>query len=92
MAKDNKHHEDDDYKLPPGIILPQEPMEDYPNWKKGSLYGIFGGMFGAFILWMIGFIQSLATKKEMSSAFFIVGGIVCFILITMVVAFRPPKN
>ncbi len=86
MADKEKH--DDDYELPAGIILPEDTSPDYPNWKKGGIFGIVGGIVGALLFWM------LLTNKAIGSTgvTVTVGFITGFIVLGAIAAFRPQKS
>ena len=85
---DKKDHNDDyDYELPTGIILPEDTSSDYPDWKKGIIFGIIGGFLGALLFWM------LIPGKIMGPFYATLSGFIMgFLLIGAIVAFRPQKN
>jgi hypothetical protein len=83
-----KTHDDDDYKLPPGIILPQDDSPDYPNWKKGLITGIPSGIFCGFILAASPLNKTVMGKIGLGVVGFFIG----FLLAGVLVAYRPPKN
>jgi hypothetical protein len=87
MTDKEKKHEEEDYKLPPGIILPQDDTPDYPNWKKGILCGIPSGLLGAFIL----AVAPLAKQTSGKVGYAVLGFFMVFIMVAGLVAFRPPK-
>lgn len=74
----------DDYELPPGVVLPQDNSVNYPNWKKGIVYGILCGILVAFALG----ISPLANKI----VYMLLGFLVGFLAVGSIVAFRPPKT
>lgn len=85
---DKKNNNDDyDYELPTGIIFPEDTSPDYPDWKKGIIFGIIGGFLGALLFWLLLTIK--ATGPIYTS---IVGFITGFLVIGVIVAFRPQKN
>jgi hypothetical protein len=83
----DKENKDDDYELPTGIILPEDSSPDYPNWKKGIIFGIIGGIIGALLFWQ------LLTNKAIGSTGLtvVVGFITGFIILGAIAAFRPQK-
>ena len=85
-----QHNADDDYELPPGIILPQDDSADYPDWKKGFLTGIMGGMFGAFAVWLLWLAKII--KAENGILVMICGFVFFFLVAGSIAAFRPPKK
>ena len=86
----DKARDDDNYELPPGIILPQDDSTpDYPNWKKGFLSGAIGGIFGAFSFSLMLFSEIISTK--VGYAIPILGFVIFFFMVGSIAAFRPPK-
>lgn len=83
----DEERNDEDYELPTGIILPEDTFSDYPDWKKGIIFGIIGGIVGALLFWML--LTSKASGPLYTS---IVGFITGFIIFGAIAAFRPQKN
>ena len=86
----DKTNNKDDYELPTGIILPEDNSSDYPNWKKGIIFAIPGGFFGAFALWLL--LASKVANSKIDYTIPIVGFIMGFLMVGAIVAFRPSKN
>ena len=86
----NKDHEDDNYDLPPGLILPKDDSPDYPNWKKGILCGIIGGFFGGLAFWIL--LMSEILGAQIGYSIPILGFFAFFIMAGSIAAFRPPHN
>ena len=85
---DKKNH-NDNYELPTGIILPKDNSSDYPNWKKGIIFGIPGGFFGAFALWLM---PTSKVSPGIDYTTLLFGFIAGYLLVGIIIAFRPPKN
>ena len=83
-----KTQDDDNYELPPGIVLPEDNSSPYPNWKKGLLSGIPCGIFCAFIL----AVSPLGKSPLGKFGFGVLGFLMGFSMAGAIVAFRPPKN
>jgi len=83
----DKEKRDEDYELPTGIILPEDTSPDYPDWKKGIIFGIIGGLIGALLFWL------LLTSKAMGPVYAAAAGFITgFIILGAIAAFRPQKN
>ena len=89
MTEHNKH-EEDNYELPPGIVLPQDDTPDYPNYKKGALWGIVGGFLGALMFSLAALSKTV--KAANIGVMILLGLILGFLMVGSIVAFRPPKN
>jgi hypothetical protein len=76
--------EQDNYELPPGVVLPQDNSVNYPNWKKGTVYGILCGILAAFLI----ALSPLSNKITYMLLTFLIG----FLTVGSIVAFRPPKT
>lgn len=82
----DQDQDNNNYELPPGIVLPQDNSPDYPNWKKGIIVGFIAGICGAFILWLIplGGIPGCTIP--------ILAFVVFFLMAGSIAAFRPPGD
>ncbi|MDD5697015.1 MAG: hypothetical protein PHH77_00195 [Victivallaceae bacterium] len=83
----DKNQDDDNYDLPPGITLPRDISSDYPNWKKGLIYGMACGVFGALVF----SVAPLGRGVE-KIGYAAVGFIAGFLMLGGIMTFRPPKS
>jgi H+/Cl- antiporter ClcA len=86
----NKKHNNDEYELPAGIILPEDNSTNYPNWKKGIIFAIPGGFFGAFASWLL--LASKVASSKIDYTIPTAGFVMGFLMVGSIIAFRPPKN
>ena len=86
----SKKHKKDDYDLPTGIILPKDESSNYPNWKKGIIFAVPGGFFGAFVLWLL--LASKIANSKINYSIPLAGFLMGFLVVGSIVAFRPSKD
>jgi len=88
MPDTEEKYEDDNYKVPPGIILPKDRSADYPNWKTGIISGLCAGLITGAILIAIPLSESVIGRI----AYGLLGLLMGFLLVGAIVAFRPPRD
>lgn len=84
----DKEKNNDDYELPPGIVLPEDEPSNYPDWKKGIIAGVFCGIFFGFILAASPLSKDVGGKIGYGILGFAMG----VLMAGGIVAFRPSKK
>jgi predicted cobalt transporter CbtA len=74
-------------------------VSDYPNWKKGIIWGLIGGFIFSAVIFIPLFLMSNSPNVKSSAAeinreIFTAGAgafLIAFISCGLLAAFRPPK-